>query len=1231
MKVREQISLNPPRPEQAEETTTVRGRSRPAGEGLPESSRIRDRNSVETLLIGENRVLEMIARGKPLAAILDAVCRLVEEMSGGCLSSILLLDPDGNRLRHGAAPSLPTSYTEVIEGSAIGPCAGSCGTAAYRREPVIVSDINTDPLWADYRHLAFAHGLRACWSTPIFSSHGKVLGTFAIYTREPGRPTTQHQAIIEQMTHLTAVAIERTRTEAAMQESEERFRRMADTIPEVIWFTALEPEKALYVSPSFERIWGLPVAELYRNPRLWTETIHPEDRARVTDTFTRWIAGEEVSYHDVEYRILQPNGTTRWIHERGVLSLNDQGKAYLASGISTDITERKLAEEVVRAAKARFEGVLEIAQDAIISVDSHQRIILFNQGAETVFGYTPAEVIGSPLGLLLPHRFEDVHRKHIEEFARSPDVARTMGQRREVSGRRKDGGEFPAEASISKLDLGGELVFTVILRDITGRKRAEQRLVAQHSVTQVLAEAATLEEATRKILQAVCECLVWDLGELWRIDRAAEVLRCVEVWHKESLEAPQFKASSHDRTFMPGIGLPGRVWSSREPAYIPDVVQDANFPRAPIAAREGLHAAFGFPILLGSEVVGVMDFFSQEIRQPDQDLLDMMATIGSQIGQFIERKRAEEELRRSEAYLAEAQRVSLTGSFGWSVSSGELFWSKQTFCILGYDQGTKPTLEFVYQRVHPEDLALVRQKVDRASRKETDLDFEHRLLMPDGSVKYVHVVAHAVRDETDSLEFVGAVSDITEAKKAEVRIRQDERELRQIVEAIPALILVLAPDGDPLYANERLLDYTGLALEDVQAGDFRERAFHASDVERLREERRQALGRGIPFELEQRARRKDGQYRWFLTRFNPLRDEQGRVIRWYATGTDIDDRKRAEERVRNENLALREEIDKTSMFEEIVGVSPILRTVLARVAKVAPTDSTVLVTGETGTGKELIARAIHRRSPRASRAFVSVNCAAVPPALIASELFGHEKGAFTGATLRRLGRFELADGGTIFLDEIGELPVETQITLLRVLQERQFERVGGTHAIRADVRVIAAANRDLQAAIAAGAFRSDLFYRLNVFPIDMPPLRDRQEDIPLLVEYFIDRYAKKAGKKFRGVNRKTLELLQAYPWPGNIRELQNVIERSVIVCETETFSVDESWLSRQPLPTHPTSLTLWKRPVTEDKGIIEAALAATRGRVSGPSGAAAKLGLPPSTLESKIRALKINKHRFKTV
>jgi formate hydrogenlyase transcriptional activator len=623
--------------------------------------------------------------------------------------------------------------------------------------------------------------------------------------------------------------------EAAVRQSEERFRRMADTIPEVIWITALEPERVLYTSPSFERIWGLKVEELYRSPRLWTETIHPEDRDRVISTFSEWIAGAEINYHDVEYRIVRPDGTIRWIHERGVLTRDKNGTPVEVSGISTDITTAKQAQRA------------------------------------------------------LENSFQEI--------------------------------------------------------------------------------------------------------------------------------------------------------------------------------------------------------------------------------------------------------------------------------------------QLLTKRLERENVAL---------------------------------------------------------KDAEAKLRQDEEELRRMTDAIPQTIVVLDPSGAPIYANQATLDYTGLAIEDVLAPGFRERIFHPDDLERTGDERKAALVHGLPFEAEQRALGKDGQYRWFLIRYNPFRNEQGQVIRWYATGTDIDDRVRAEERIRNENLALREQIDRESMFEDIVGSSEALRKVLRQVTKVAPSDSTVLILGETGTGKELIARAIHKRSRRAEQAFIGVNCAAIPASLIASELFGHEKGAFTGATQRRLGRFESANGGTIFLDEVGDLPAEIQITLLRVLQEREIERVGNSRPIQIDVRVVTATHRDLKALVAEGKFREDLLYRLNVFPIEMPPLRERAADISLLVEYFTDRFGKRAGKKFKAIDKKSLKLFEAYGWPGNVRELQNVIERGVILCEGETFSVDESWLKRE-LPSTPSlSGTLNRALITQEKEMIEAALAESSGRISGPIGAAARLGLPVRTLDSKIKRLKINKYRFKS-
>jgi formate hydrogenlyase transcriptional activator len=703
-----------------------------------------------------------------------------------------------------------------------------------------------------------------------------------------------------------------------------------------------------------------------------------------------------------------------------------------------------------------------------------------------------------------------------------------------------------------------------------------------------------------------------------------------------------------------------------------------------------------------------------------------------------------QELRRREAYLAGAQRLSHTGSFGWKPDSGEIVWSDETYRIFEYDRAEKPTMNMVFQRIHPQDRAAVQQVIDSASRS-TDFEHEYRLVIPSGAVKHIHVRAHALPDSSGNIEIVGALTDITERKtnedkirrlveanilgifiadvegacvvganeafldmlqysredlvlrrmlwadltppewhkrderamtslkatgaaqpyekeffrkdgsrvpvlvggalfeggsegvafvldlseqkRAEEKIRGQEIELRQILDLAPQLIAVYGPNSERLYANRIALEYLGVSLDEwLQTPSGAD--VHPDDVEKLWtfEDRDSSS-----YDVEVRVRKGDGSFRWFLIRFSALRDEKGQLMRWYVACTDIDERKRAEEKLQQENVALREEIDKASMFEEIVGTAGALQSVLSGIAKVSPTDSTVLITGETGTGKALVARAIHKRSSRSSRVFVSVNCAVIPHDLLASELFGHEKGAFTGAAQRRLGRFELAEGGTIFLDEVGDLPPETQVALLRVLQEREFERLGGGRPIRCDVRVVAATNRDLQKAIAEGTFRSDLFYRLNVFPLEMPPLRKRKGDIPLLVHYFIDRYAKQAGKRITRVSKKSLDLLQQYPWPGNVRELQNIVERSVILCETEEFSVDEKWLSwtRPPLDEPGSMHRLSDKLAYHERETIEAALRESGGTVFGPNGAAVKLGIPRSTLESRIRFLKINRYRFK--
>ncbi len=734
---------------------------------------------------------------------------------------------------------------------------------------------------------------------------------------------------------------------------------------------------------------------------------------------------------------------------------------------------------------------------------------------------------------------------------------------------------------------------------------------------------------------------------------------------------------------------------------------------------------------------------------------------------ITDQKRADESLRESEAYLAEAQRLSHTGSWSWSLKDGFRYWSDECYRVLGFDpQEGLPRFEEFFQRIHPDDQVWNWEVTKRAISEKVDVELEYRIVHPGGAVRDIHSIGHPVFSPSgDLIEFTGTVMDITERKRAEEelraserkyrhlvdttptyvhtalpngdldffnrgwleyvgvpltdllgwgwtsaihpedvdaivskwraslesgerfvhesrvrradgeyrwflhrkeplrnelgeivkwygsnieieerkiaeeKIREQEAELRQILDLAPQHIGVFGPNGSPLYINQVGLEYFGPAVWRADPG--RPEATHAwpgsrldlvhpEDREHFVSERKKGFLEGLPFEHEARLLRHDGQFRCFLIRFAPIKDERGDTTRWCGIGTDIEDRKRAEEEIRKENIALREEIIKASMFEEIVGNSPALQQVLVRVTKVAPTDSTVLITGETGTGKELIARATHKSSKRSDRAFVSVNCAAIPQSLIASELFGHEKGAFTGATGRRLGRFELAEGGTIFLDEVGELPSETQVALLRVLQEHEFERVGGNRSIRTNVRVIVATNRDLEASIAEGTFRSDLFYRLSVFPIEIPPLRQRREDIPMLVQYFIDRYARELGKNIRTVSKETLDLFQSYTWPGNIRELRNVIERSIIVCDTESFSVDESWLSSQPLRTSPTSQReLRQRVAASEREEIEAALTESRGQVFGPSGAAAMLGIARSTLESKIKTLKIDKNRFR--
>jgi len=925
----------------------------------------------------------------------------------------------------------------------------------------------------------------------------------------------------------------------------------------------------------------------------WTAAIHPDDVEGIVQTWRASLAsGEPFLY---EARVRRADGEYRWMLHHKVALRDQDGKIIRWYGSSIDIEDRRLAEEQLRRSAQEL-------QRSEFYLAEGQRL-----------GHTGSWALG-PAGF--DYWSPELFRIHgLDPARKAPTVQEYLNcvhpQDREfmanlIRGILAEPSCFDTTKRIVRPNdevryvrcVGAPVVENQRLKNFVGTAID----VTEH-------ELLTQELHRREAYLTEAQRLSHTGSFGWKPD-SGEI-----VWSDET-----YRIFEYDRAVKPTIDLVAQRVHPEDRAEFQKVIDGAS--------GGATHFGHTYRLLLPDGRVKHIHALAHAL----EDASGNREFVGAGID-VTSIKRAEEELRRSEAYLAEAQRLSKTGSWAWSPDQDIRYWSEECYRVLSFDpQDGLPRFEPFFQRIHPDDQPGFRELIQTAIREKAEWEADYRIVHLDGPVRDIHVVGHPVLSTSGHLvEFVGTVIDVTERKRAEEELRRSEMELRQMLDLAPQHVAVFGPGRERLYANRILLDYLGLTLEEWRLRFDRGEFVHPDDWEHVTGHFDRALSSGAGFELELRLRKGDGSYRWFLARYNPVRDDKGQIMRWYVAATDIEERKQAEERLQNENIALREEISKASMFEEIVGASPALQTVLSRIAKVAPAASTVLITGETGTGKELVARAVHRRSKRCSRPFVSVNCAAIPRDLIASELFGHEKGAFTGALQRRLGRFELAEGGTIFLDEIGELPAETQIALLRVLQEHEFERVGGNQAIRTDVRVIAATNRDLQAAIAAGIFRSDLFYRLNVFPIEVPPLRTRKDDIPMLVEYFIDRFARQEGKKIKSIDKKTLELVQAYPWPGNIRELQNVIERSVVLCETEIFSVDESWLSRASPSPAPQAAgpTLSKKPVLQEKEIIEAALTETRGRVSGPAGAAAKLGMPSTTLESKIKSLKINKHRFK--
>jgi len=774
--------------------------------------------------------------------------------------------------------------------------------------------------------------------------------------------------------------------------------------------------------------------------------------------------------------------------------------------------------------------------------------------------------------------------------------------------------------------------------DIEDRKRAELLLTGENLVLEMIAKGNSLESILEALCRVVEQTASGSLCSVLLIDpNGSKIQQAV---------APSLPSSYNERFRGAPVELEGGPCAEaalrKTQVIVPDIASDPRWDTygwRTSALAHDLKACWSTTILAPNGLVlGTFAIYWREPRSPNEQDQKIIGQITHLAAVAIERKRNEAALQESEESFRRI--VDTVPGFVCTLSAaGEVELVNRQ--VLEYFGKTTEELKNwgTSNVVHPEDLPRVIDAWKRSVETGQPYDLELRQRRADGVFRWFQSRAFPARDPEGRITgWYMLFTDIDDRKRAEDTLRSNEQNLRQIVDSIPGFVSTANAAGEVELVNRQVLEYFGKSAEELKNWATND-AIHPDDLPRLTDAVRHSIETGRPRDVETRSRGVDGVYRWFHLRSRPQLDTEGRVVRWYTLATDIDKRKRAEaelekafeeikrlkDRLHDENVALREEIDQAFMFEEIVGSSPSLKTVLSSIVRVAPTDSTVLITGETGTGKELIARAIHKGSQRAGQAFITVNCAAIPSSLIASELFGHEKGAFTGALQRRQGRFELAHSGTIFLDEIGELPVETQIALLRVLQERQFERVGGNRVIPADVRIIAATNRDLAAAIASGTFRSDLFYRLNVFPIDLPPLRQRKEDIPMLVEYFVKRYAEMAGKQINRIDKNTLKLCQSYHWPGNIRELQNIIERFVILCTGDTFRIDEAWLSGQNAPRPKVFAPLTENLQSYEKELIEAALAESNGKVAGPNGAAAKLGIPRSTLDLKIKQLNIKK------
>jgi PAS domain S-box-containing protein len=844
-----------------------------------------------------------------------------------------------------------------------------------------------------------------------------------------------------------------------------------------------------------------------------------------------------------------------------------------------DITERRRVEEQLR----RY---FELPLIGMAITSPNRRFVEVNQKLCDMLGYSMSEMKGkSWVDLTHPDDVAENVRL-LEQTLRGETEGYTMDKRFIHS----DGHIVYAAISarcVRRAD-GAVDYMVAIVQDITARKQAEEALRQS-------------EQRIRDIVRAMPDLIFLMAADGTYLD----------CYTRESSDL-----------LVPADQFLGKTIWEILPAELADTFSDC-FQRAKASGEAQVHE-YELP------VAGQMQWYEARIVYTHSDqFLSIVRNITA-------RKQAAEALRHNEERLQVAQRAARIGTWEWYIATGETLWSEGTYSLMGLEPGDgKVSLEVFRSFVHPADRERVMARAEAAVRDGVTYVDEFRIVRPDGEVLWLMAKGYVVRNASGQAEWmIGVNVDITERKQAEAKLIESEERFRTMADTAPVMIWVAGLDSLCTYVNQRWLDFTGRTLEQDMGNGWADN-IHPDDYDHAIAIYSSAFDRREPFQMEYRLRRRDGEYRWVLDTGVPRFSVSNKFLGYIGSCIDVTDSRQAEAELQAafkqvselktqleaENIFLKEEIRLEHNHDEIIGNSEAIRNVLYKVEQVAPTDTTVLILGETGTGKELVAHALHRMSLRKGKPLVRVNCAALPATLIESELFGHERGAFTSATTRRLGRFELANGGTIFLDEIGDLPLELQVKLLRVLQEGEFERLGSGKTIKVDVRIIAATNRNLPAEIEKGGFREDLWYRLNVFPITVPPLRERRDDIPLLVEAFAKMFAKKHGKTISAIAPSAMRTLTDYPWPGNVRELANVIERAMVNTEGPTLRLADH-LTRPGAAELPSG----RQTLEElERQYILRVLKQTGWRIEGPKGAARILGLNPSTLRTRMAKLKIHK------